>query len=240
MRRLAFVAALVFAGSVLPAAADMIVVAASGDTKVAPGSEITASTALSLPEGARITVLSKDGTMQVIDGPFDGTLGKTEKAPANESEDWAAVKSFLGDPDARSNVLGASRSVDAELPVPPSIWHVSVDSSGPRCIRSQELVLSRKDATSNAVVSVRSAAGRLTDVAWKAGETGLRLPDEFADDGRMVVRLGEDMRELYIIKRPDDLTGAAPGVMLGWLIDESCKRQAAALISHVHQGVALD
>ncbi|GGB34229.1 hypothetical protein GCM10011316_02910 [Roseibium aquae] len=219
--------------------AETIVVAASGNAGLEPGTRLDESVAISLPAGARITVLSRSGAMQVLDGPYSGfPAGQAESDPGRTAEPrWSAVLALVGDPDARSNVMGASRKTDGDFIVPPGIWHVSVDSSGPRCTEPENVVLWRRDAARAEAVSVRSAAGRLTDIDWPAGDQTLTLPSPFALDGRMMVSVGGDLRDLELAVAPVDVAGGAPGAILGWLVDRKCKRQALTLIERVHAGI---
>lgn len=243
MRRTVLTIAMVLGCFVHPALADMIVVATSGDTKLLAGDKLDPATQLVLPEGARVTILSKTGALQVIDGPHDGPLSIANNARGETEAEthWGALKAFIGDPDARSEVLGASRTLTSDMPVPSSIWHVSVDSSGPRCARSSELTLWRRIASQAISVSVRGPASRLTDLSWAKGEHALALPDTFAvEDGNLVVSSNGTLRKLTINVLPESLADANPGLLLGWLIENKCSRQALALIDRVHEKAVIN
>jgi len=223
-----------------PARAETIIVAATDNAGFAPGTRLAAGHAISVPEGARITLLSQSGAMQVIDGPFSGNPssegGETEAAP---DAGWSAVLALVGDPDARSDVMGASRKTDGEFLVPPGIWHVSVDSSGPRCSAAGEVTLWRKDARTASDVSVRNGAGRLTDLNWAEGDQVLSLPASFAQPGRMIVSVGGELRDLELAVAPEHVATGSPGQVLAWLLDRKCQRQALTLIERVHAGLGV-
>lgn len=237
MRRTVLTIAMVLGCFLHPALADMIVVATSGDTKLLAGEKLGPATQLVLPEGARVTILSKTGALRVIDGPHDGPVSSADNASEETEADthWGTLKAFIGDPDARSEVLGASRTLSGDLLVPPSIWHVSIDSSGPRCARSSQLTLWRRTASQAISISVRGAELRLTDLSWAKGKHALTLPETFAvEDGRLIVSSNGNLRKLTISVLPASLADAMPGELLGWLIDNKCHRQALALIDRVH------
>ena len=238
MHRLGLIAALILGLFVSPALAEMVVVATSGDAGLHAGQKLDPAVQISLQQGARVTVLSKTGAMRVIDGPYTGPIGAEEETPKTGAvvAQWDAVKTFLGDPDARSEVVGAWRSARNDALVPPtSIWDVSVDSSGPRCTRASGLVLWRKKATLPLTVSVRGPGVRVTDLDWPKGENSLPLPESYsAEDGTMIVSLDGNLRELSIKVLPEAMENAAPGQLLGWLVDNRCTRQALSLIAHVH------
>lgn len=238
MRKLSLITALVLGFLASPAMAEIIVVATSGDAGLQAGQKLDPTDQISLQQGARITILSKAGAMRVIDGPYSGPVDAQDEAPkaGTAVAQWDAVKTFLGDPDARTEVVGASRSAKVNLfAAPSSIWDVSVDSSGPRCTRASGLVLWRKNPTLPLTVSVRGPGVRVTDLDWPKGDNALALPESFApEDGRMVVSLDGNLRELSVKVLPKELENAAPGQLLVWLVDNKCARQAQALIAHVH------
>lgn len=238
MRKLSLITALVLGFLASPAMAEIIVVATSGDVGLQAGQKLDPADQISLQQGARITILSKTGAMRVIDGPYSGPVDAQDEAPKSGTAvaQWDAVKTFLGDPDARTEVVGASRSAKVDLLASPSsIWDVSVDSSGPRCTRASGLVLWRKNPTLPLTVSVRGPGVRVTDLDWPKGDNALSLPETFApEDGRMVVSLDGNLRELSVKVLPKELENAAPGQLLVWLVDNKCARQAQALIAHVH------
>jgi len=222
------------------ARAETVVVAASGGTTLSPGTRLDPAQVISLPEGARLTLLSQTGALRVIDGPFDGAAVTQAEAGSDGAADeqWSAVLALVGDPDARSDVMGASRETDGAFIVPPGVWQISVDSSGPRCTVPGTVMLWRRAADQRATISVRSAIGRLTDVTWPADEPVLALPPEFAAPGRVVVSVDGDLRELTLAVAPDDLASAPAGQVLSWLMSEKCQRQALTLIQRVHDGDA--
>lgn len=238
MRRLCLITAFIIGLIASPAMAEVVVVATSGEAGLQAGQKLDPAVQISLPQGARITILSKAGAMKVIDGPYTGPVGAQEDPPQAgvQVAQWDAVKTFLGDPDARSEVVGASRSATSALfASPSSIWDVSVDSSGPRCTRASGLVLWRKRSTLPLSVSVRGPGVRVTDLNWAKGENSLALPESYtAEDGTMIVSLDGNLRELSIKVLPEALEDATPGQLLGWLVDNKCARQALSLIAHVH------
>lgn len=225
-------------------ASELLVIAVSGPVApLEPGQSVRPGEALTLAAGARITLLKQDGTMQTLQGPFSGTPGDSAATTTGtaKSGTFAALKTLLGDTDARSTVLGAARASAGDLPAPPGIWHLSTDSSGPRCTDGMELVLWRRDPGEAVSVSARTQDARVKGLDWPAGEAALTLPEDFAkSEGRLAISLGGTLRELTLIRQPDALADAAPGALLSWLTEKGCNRQALALIDRVHAGAPLD
>lgn len=240
MFRQVMMATALMAANVAPALAEMIVVAASGDAAFHPGDRIAEGTSLQLPEGARLTFLFKSGEMKVISGPFEGNIAGDTPAAAPIST-WETIKSFLGAAEQKSEVLGASRKADSSLPEQPGIWLVSIDSSGKRCARKDQLTFWRRDADDALTIALRSEAARASDLTWPAGSHTLSAPASFAaTEGPLAFSAGSNLRKFDIKVLPQDLEGAAPGAVLGWLLDSGCTRQASALISRVHGGDPLE
>lgn len=230
--------ALLLTGS---ARAETVVVAATGAGDLAPGSRIEPGQSISLGEGARLTLLSQGGDLRVITGPYTGAPVETDTArsPGKTASGWSAVLALVGDPDARSDVMGTSRKTDGAFLTPPGVWHLSIDSAGPRCTQAGKALLWRRSADKELSVSVRSEAGRLTDLAMPEGTHVLPLPPDFAANGKLVVSIDGALRDLEISVAPEELDGAAPGKVFSWLMDKKCSRQALVLIERVHAGLGV-
>ena len=238
-----FILAFFFSCLVNQAHAEMIVVAVTGTDKFMPGEELDPSGVIELSDGARITVLSKSGEMQVLQGPVSGLLlSNLRQAGLDQTMDqWNAVKTILGQPDARSEVFGASRNIDGETPPTPGVWHVSVDSSGPRCTKPSKLTLWRRNVDKSLSISIRNASGNLKDITWEKGQDILPLPNTFPlADGKMVVGIEGELRDLELHVAPASIKEDRAGTLLGWLIEKKCSRQASALIEHVHMDLNIE
>lgn len=227
-----------------PARAEYVVIAASdAPAAYGAGTEIDDDQRIDLAEGARLTLIARSGRIVTIDGAFSGSVpGSAQVAPSETSSTgWDALKRLVGSAEASSTVLGAARAGAGEIPPPPGVWDLSVDSSGPRCVRKGELVLWRKQAGDTLQVSARSAAGRHDGLAWTAGDHRLVLPVDMAmEDGRMVVSVGGELRDFELSVLPDGLAAAPVGEVLSWLSERDCRRQALALIAHLHGGGTTD
>ena len=232
-------------GLAAPARAEarLAVIAATdaGDVLV-PGRELSVSDAISLPAGAIVTMLREDGEIIRLAGPYQGPAGGTGSGAASGGKtDWAPLMALIAESDDESSVLGAARALDSNSDVPgqPTVWQISVDSSGPRCVRPGEIELWRRKASRTASVAVRSEQGRLSGMKWPAGDHSFKLPASFpVTEGLLLVSSGSGLRELEIHVAPGDIVDQAPGRVLAWLIDKGCRRQAVALIDMLHAGTA--
>lgn len=227
------------------ARADFVVLAASGATGgLQPGARLADDATLSLPDGAKVTLMSRDGRMLTLEGAYSGPLDqRLEAAATARGNDGTLQKlsKLLQGGDARSTVLGAARAGAGDIPPPPGIWHVSVDSSGPRCVQPGALQLWRRDAGQDSPVTLRSASGRRDGLTFAKDRHVLTVENAVSeDDDRLLVSLGDDLRDLALAHRPDTLADASPGELLVWMLDRDCKRQALTLIGRVHAGQPLD
>ncbi|MEM9332591.1 MAG: hypothetical protein AAGA53_14775 [Pseudomonadota bacterium] len=217
--------------------AETIIIAVSGTEKFLPGDKYEDTASVSVPEGARITFLAKTGEIIALVGPFEGSIfNASQRDNAGQAlTEWSALKQLIGEPDARIEVLGASRDIEGNIPPTPDVWHVSVDSSGPRCTPSSQLVFWRRNAEKSQTVSVRGESGSLKGLDWKSGITVLSLPKSFAlKSGRMLVGIDGQLRDLEVHIAPQNINDAKPAELLNWLLEKKCNRQALALIKRVH------
>ncbi|WP_156884659.1 hypothetical protein [Stappia stellulata] len=221
--------------------ADFVVLAASGPSgDLQAGKRLADDATVALPDGARVTLMSRDGRMLTLKGAYSGPLDPQSDAGTTAKGSDAALQKLsrlLQGGDARSAVLGAARAGAGDIPPPPGIWHVSVDSSGPRCVQPGPLQLWRRDAGQGSSVTLRSASGRREGLTFAQGAHVLTVDDAVADsDDRLLVSLDGELRDLALSHRPDTLAGASPGEILVWMLDNDCKRQALTLIGQVHAG----
>lgn len=238
MRSIILLACLFFCGLSEAAKAELIVIEVSGTEAFSPGDKIDTSSAIVLPENARLTILSKSGEMQVLVGPHSAKVEQSTSGEVAAFDQWDAVTSIFGQSDKRTETFGASRNLDGDIPPTPGVWDVSIDSSGPRCSTSGSLVFWRRNSDKTERVSVRTADTKLNDVVWEKGLEGLDVTSLIAPaNGRMIVGIGAQLRELELHVFPGPVKTIKQGVLLGWLLEKGCNRQARALIDLVHNGL---
>ena len=239
MRIFFLLMALAFGGMITSAGAQTVVVAVSGTDEFTPGDIFDPGQTITILKGARLTTLTKAGEMSVIEGPYSGIPAEQKIQSDEFQSQWNAVTALFGDPDARSEVLGVSRDIEGNVPPTPAVWHVSVDSSGPRCTPASTLTLWRRNAEVTQTVSVRSAAASLKDLAWAAGQNTLLIPDSFLlQDGRLLISIDGSVRDLDLHVFSGAINENETGALLGWLVGKKCERQAWSLIRQVHLGKA--
>ncbi len=239
MRKLSMITALLFSLFASPAMAEIIVVATSGDAGLQAGQKLDPTDQISLQQGARITILSKAGAMRVIDGPYSGPVEAQEEAPkaGTAVAQWDAVKTFLGDPDARTEVVGASRSAKVNLFAAP-LQHLGRQRRQFRsalypCLRAGS-VAQEPDAASDCFRPRARASGspiwtgRKGTTLWPCRRL---LPRRTAAWLSPSTAICANCRSRFCRK---SWKMPPREKLLVWLVDNKCARQAQALIAHVH------
>lgn len=222
------------------AAGNLVIIAASNAGKLAPGSVLQPEKPLAIPAGGKVTLLSKNGDVIKLRGPYSGPAGGALSATTiKQSGDWSStltkIASLVSKHKKQSTVMGASRMTASADPEQPDFWLMAVDSSGHRCVRSQKVDMWRRKARINAKLSLRSKTARQTGLIWKAGERRMRLPQKFIEDGTLIVmNFDKEPRRFTMHITPENLATNRAGTVLQWMITNDCHRQAQIIIKHLH------
>lgn len=230
-----------------PAAAiaeNLVVIAATGvDDTLQPGVIVKSSTRLDLSSGVSLTLLSQNGSVLKLDGPFAGSATVAgAKVETDKVNAWATTLSkislVVSKRVARSNVVGSSRgAVAPDGDAHDNIWLLTVDSSGHRCLPKGGTDLWRKDANKKVELDLRSQSAQEKGMTWRAGQNLLRLPQKFVEDGTLVVmKIDTQPRRFTIHVLPNEIGADRWGAVLHWMIANQCTRQAGLLIDLLHSG----
>lgn len=215
----------------LPAAAlaaELVVVEASG-TSQQPGQTLDDGAELSLPDGARLVLVSAEGATITLTGPFKGkptTAGGGDKGGV-----VVALTTLVGSRAADTTSLGAVRAGNAPQPLPQP-WLVDATVSGQACLPVQGApVLWRPDAKS--AISLTLSPGDRSWTAstpWEAGQATLALPAEVpvADGEAMLFEIGGETAAVTLHRLPASVSGEK--MTTAWLMAKGCDRQAVALV----------
>lgn len=170
-------AALILASGAGAAAADVLVVRASGpSSKNFPAGKAIADNArITLQANDSLVVLDSRGT-RTLRGPGTFTPG----GPAQASTRSSAVASVATGSTRRARI-GAVRSVGASAARSPSIWHIDVAKSSNICLADPaNVTLWRADASKPVKLSLSRAGGVAQEVDWAAGQSTLTWPAALA------------------------------------------------------------
>ena len=237
MPALAVVAGLMLA--ILPArAAEMLVVidATHAGADLQPGRMVGLDDAISLPAGARLSLLNQAGRLVLVKGPFDGPLSLA--VPPSDDAGDPGVMQKIGDlMKGEDSVVafGAARAVASQTPVAvPDATLISVMADGQRCLVSREPQLWRSDAKAATRLTLRAPGGRTQTLDWPAGKDRIALPPAFIADSSIVIAdMGASEVTMTFNVLPADKRNLAQ--ILAWLGERRCLGQAVALLKTLRQ-----
>ena len=222
-------AALLIATGATAAAAEVLVVRASGPSAKAypAGKKLADNARISLRANDSLVLLDSRGT-RTLRGPGVFTPGGPAQA-ANRS----ALASVATGRTRRARI-GAVRGVGSDAPRPASLWHVDVSKSSTVCLADPARVtLWRPDAGAAVTLTVtRVGDGASRAVEWPAGQTTVGWPAGLAVSDGADYRLswagGAQPTSLEF--RTLAAEPADPETMASTLIQKGCDAQLDVLI----------
>jgi hypothetical protein len=207
---------------------DMVVMEARG-IKLEAGQVIDGDAPLTLTDGQQVTLMTEDGTLVKLHGPF-----AKPPAPA-QSAATANVKlalQLLVTQEAGRERAGVIRGGTAQL-VPPDPSLVDVSVSGQRCLQADApITLWRPNsATNQPLQMVPSDRSWRAQADWAAGLDRLSLPSNVPLRRRSnyVVKVGAKEVTLTLIAIPASLTNDA--MRARFMMEAGCDGQAKALFA---------
>lgn len=235
---------LLVAGLTRADAAQLVVVKTENlqATGLQPGAVIDAGKSIELPPGAVITVVSEDGTVSKLIGPFSGKPANSGDAPSDPAMVEALSRLFASNqPTAnawgtfRGNDQGTTFRGGAENGHVAPVWSVDVQHSQTACaLPSQAPVLWRAEAAQAFSMTVlQLQTGREGTVTFEPGVTEMSWPQgvPLADGGDYALRDADNRWEQRVLLKllPNDVHGTAQ--QAAWMSDAGCVRQARALLA---------
>lgn len=227
---LRFLSVLALMAIALPAAAkiDMVVMEARG-VKLQQGQVIDGSANLTLTDGQQVSLMTQDGKVVKLRGPFDKPPAPAEaSATANVQ---LALQLLVTQQSSRERA-GVIRGGPG-LVVPPEPWVVDVSDPGLRCLEADSTItLWRSDASTTQSVEVApNDRSWKANVDWQAGSDRLTLPHNVPLRRRTpyVVRLGGKEVNITLVSLPTTLANDA--MRASFMMENGCDAQAKALFA---------
>ena len=213
----------------IPAAAkvDMVVMEARG-VKLQPGQVVDGSANLTLAEGQQVSLMTQDGKVVKLRGPYDKAPAPGEAATANVQ---LALQLLVTQESARERA-GVIRGGPGMV-VPPDPWLVDVGSSGLRCLQADSTITlwrSDRETTQQIEVAPNDRSWK-ADVEWQSGSDRLSLPHNVPVRRRTpyVVKLGGKEVNITLVSLPATLTNDA--MRASYMMENGCDAQAKALFA---------
>ncbi len=223
------------------ASSEFVVVASSADqTSLQPGSVLNSKQKIKLPAGSKVTVLSESGSVITLEGPYSGTFSsKISDGDGTKTKERSSaitkISKFVTRNSEKSNVIGASRAINTPDGIKQGVWLMAVDSSGHRCIRSNNAMMSRRNTRDTIKISLRSESAKRTGLIWENGKGTMPLPSEFIEDGILIImKIDIQPRRFNLHVLPTTIKDKQWGKILVWMIENNCSRQSSVLIDALH------
>lgn len=218
-----------------PSADQMVVIKAQG-AGLEEGQIIDGTAPLRLEAGAQVVLIGANGATVTLNGPYNGAPAAARGDRVQNPDIVKALGALLSSRKYSTASLGVVRSANADatrLALLPDPWLVDISGSGPRCVRSDIVVLWRDDAAADTTLTISRRGAALTAQAeWAAGDNVLPLTsDRFRDGGRYTLEIDDERILVTIHMLPDEFTEI--GQQAAWMAESGCAGQALALLDTV-------
>lgn len=226
------VVCMALAAMALPASAADLVVVASSDPGLAPGSVVKSDAVLKIPAGASVTLISGTGKTVTLKGPHSGPPG-TVGDGAGSADLIASLSGLLKGSEKETGALGTMRAMAPPAP-PTDPWVIDVGQSGDHCVAAAgPAMLWRGSGSQARVVSIIDLKDNSQfDADWPAGAETLAWPSKvpLADGGRYLARMkgSATATRLTVHRVPAQLPTDAHRA--AWMADKGCRLQARRLL----------
>ncbi|MEJ6594794.1 hypothetical protein [Parasphingorhabdus sp.] len=233
-------AIMVFALAVQPGRASaypLIVVEARGGGEK-PGDRIDSKASVVLGPGGKLVVISPDGRVISLRGPFKGPPVANAVVKRNPRAALAALVTTRND---RAATVGAVRSGSSAAPLP-GPWLIDISRPGDRCLlEGAEPVWWRPQAVGSASFSVEPIDHSWrADFVWQDGVDRMLSPGllDLKKSAMLNVRTGDQERPVRLQIVPGSIDD--PLVMTAWLLEKGCFQQADALMASASVTLTMD
>ncbi|MAF94542.1 MAG: hypothetical protein CMM60_02130 [Rhodospirillaceae bacterium] len=227
------------------AQAQQLVVITSGAPSLKPGQVVKSGTAIEIPAGASVTLVSETGKTVTLKGPFSGPAkaggqgggqgdGQGDGKGGGDAKLIASLSGLLSGSGKETGSLGAMRA--AAPPKPPSdAWVIDTGKSGDVCVQAKgPVMLWREKAAKARILTLKNLTDKSKSKAeWPAGSATLEWPSKvtIADGARYLLRMkgSRAARKLKLHLVPGGLASDAHRAV--WMARNGCEKQAMRLLA---------
>jgi len=225
--------AVLFAAAV--AGAGEVVVIESNAPGLSPGVVVDGSKPLELAPGTAVTLVTGDGRVKSIKGPFSGVPFAGEESAPGGSALIRSLSRLISGKSPKTGELGMMRG--ERLVGRPDAWSIDVIRSGAHCVTDRlHALLWRPIGVKAETLTIRRQPwGERVSVDWPAGTNSLIWPKALPLEhgGQYLVKLSSRISgtKLVVYVVPANLPTDAH--LAAWMADLGCKEQALALIAEM-------
>jgi hypothetical protein len=220
------------------AASQYVVISAEPPSDAFPaGKVLKVNDTIEVPEGAVVTLLGEDGSVNPIQGPASVTVTEEQLSRGAAEEEkarsvFSRVADLLSGSKAGADSLGVARSMGdgGKAKGLDDPWVVSIHESGQACVRGNEVVLARASDVAEVPLAVEADQDlKLTGEVWAKGESVFALPAPIAEKANeLFIRAGGTQNFVQLNRIPADVDQEKPLDVLGWMLDNNCRTQTIA------------
>ncbi|MCH7937895.1 MAG: hypothetical protein IH994_12535 [Proteobacteria bacterium] len=219
------------------AQAQQLVVIASGAPSLKPGQVVKSGTAIEIPAGASVTLVSETGKMVTLKGPFSGPAEAGGQGGGQGSADGkliASLSGLLSGSGKETGSLGTMRAIAPPKP-PSDPWVIDTGKSGDFCVQAKgPVMLWREKAGKARILTLKNLTDKSKSKAeWPAGSATLEWPSKvnLTDGARYLLRMkgSRAARKFKLHLVPGDLPSDAHRAV--WMARNGCEKQAMRLLA---------
>lgn len=235
IRTLLLAGALALAPGVAMAAKMIVIDARAGSLK--PGMSVESTTAMSLKEGERVTLIGPDGKTVALRGPFSGPPASRGGGAAADPRQ--ALAALVSTRNARASSIGAVRAGAGAVKLDDP-WLIDISRPGARCLREGSAPIWWRPAggAEQAFTVFPIDRSWRADFNWQPGQTHLKAPPLQRYDGTTMFIVRSDGQEIAVGVNiiPKDIGDDL--VLASWMLEKGCIPQADALLGRMQTAQA--
>jgi hypothetical protein len=211
-------------------AADLFVVDARG-VDLPAGQKLDGAASMTLAVGQRVTLVSSDGRIIKLKGPFNAApLPDGSNAAGGAAEALQGLLLASRD-DTRSAGIIRSGEQAVQTPTP---WLVEIEHSGDRClVAGEKTVLWRHDPSPQAGIVEIAPADRSwsAKAAWPQGSGTLTLPDNLVLRDGQAYTISQDGGPVSVTVHLIPAAVGSDAARAAWMVEVGCAGQAKAMLA---------
>lgn len=217
------------------AQAQQLVVIASGVPAYKPGQVVKSGTAIEIPAGASITLVTETGQMVSLKGPFSGPAkADGQGGGKGDAKLIASLSGLLSGSGRETGSLGTMRAIAPPKP-PTDAWVINTGKSGDFCVKAKgPVMLWRAKAGKTRTLTLKNLTDKSRSKAkWPAGSATLEWPSKvnLTEGARYLLRMkgSRAARKFKLHLVPGGL--ASDAHRAAWMARNGCEKQAMRLLA---------
>ncbi len=223
----------------MPAIAGQLVVIDSRENEYPLGTEFDSGASVTLPAGAKLTLLADDGEIYRLTGPFTGRIaaqgGDAKPTDAPKTGATALIARLLSEDEVSASLLGAMRGDG--LGAQPDPDFIMINHDGHRCLFTEQVTFWRPDAEKPLdVILFDDDMRERAKLHWETGIRAATIPDRLlAGTDDIIVyypkeREGRQPSRVFLFLHRASADRFNHATQAAWLIENRCLDQAVAMI----------